>query len=47
MEKRGQVWIETVLYTLVGLALMGKRINDEVEVDAPVGKITYKIISIT
>ena len=31
----------------LGLALMGKRINDEVEVDAPVGKITYKIISIT
>lgn len=30
----------------LGLALMGKKINDEVEVDAPVGKITYKIISI-
>ena len=23
MEKRGQVWIETVLYTLIGLALIG------------------------
>jgi hypothetical protein len=23
MKKRGQVWIETVLYTLIGLALMG------------------------
>lgn len=23
MNKRGQVWIETVLYTLIGLALMG------------------------
>jgi len=31
----------------LGLALMGKKINDEVEVDAPVGKITYKIISIS
>lgn len=30
----------------LGLALMGKKINDEIEVDAPVGKITYKIISI-
>lgn len=31
----------------LGLALMGKKINDEVEVDAPVGKITYKIVSIS
>ena len=31
----------------LGLALIGKKINDEVEVDAPVGKITYKIISIS
>ncbi len=30
----------------LGQALMGKRINDEIEVDAPVGKITYKIVSI-
>lgn len=30
----------------LGLALIGKKINDEVEVDAPVGKITYKIVSI-
>jgi len=30
----------------LGLALIGKKINDEIEVDAPVGKITYKIISI-
>ena len=31
----------------LGLALMGKKINDEVEVDAPVGKITYKIVAIS
>ncbi len=30
----------------LGRALMGKKINDEIEVDAPVGKITYKIVSI-
>jgi transcription elongation factor GreA len=30
----------------LGLALIGKKINDEFEVDAPVGKITYKVISI-
>jgi len=30
----------------LGLALLGKRVNDEIEVEAPVGKITYKIVSI-
>ena len=30
----------------LGVALVGKKINDEVEVSAPVGKITYKIVSI-
>lgn len=30
----------------LGIALLGKKINDEVTVDAPVGKITYKIVSI-
>lgn len=30
----------------LGVALLGKKINDEVEVSAPVGKITYKIVSI-
>jgi len=30
----------------LGQALIGKRLHDEVEVDAPVGKITYKIVSI-
>lgn len=30
----------------LGQALLGKKINDMVEVTAPVGKITYKIISI-
>lgn len=30
----------------LGKALIGKKINDEIEVDAPVGKIVYKIISI-
>jgi len=30
----------------LGKALIGKKINDEIEVDAPVGKIIYKIISI-
>lgn len=30
----------------LGVALIGKKINDEVEVSAPIGKITYKIVSI-
>lgn len=30
----------------LGVALLGKKINDEVEVSAPVGKIIYKIVSI-
>ena len=30
----------------VGQALLGKKINQEIEVEAPVGKISYKIISI-
>lgn len=30
----------------LGVALLGKKINDEVEVSAPAGKIIYKIISI-
>lgn len=30
----------------LGQALIGKKVNDEIEVDAPVGKITYKIVSI-
>lgn len=30
----------------LGLALLGKKINDKVEVEAPAGKITYKIVSI-
>lgn len=30
----------------LGLALLGKKVNDEIEVEAPVGKITYKIMSI-
>ncbi len=30
----------------LGQALIGKKINDEVQVDAPVGKITYKIVAI-
>lgn len=30
----------------LGQALMGKKINDEVEVEAPVGTITYRIISV-
>lgn len=30
----------------LGRALMGKKINDEIEVDAPVGKIVYKVVSI-
>jgi len=30
----------------LGKALMGKAVHDEIEVDAPVGKINYKIVSI-
>jgi len=30
----------------LGVALMGKKLNDEFEVEAPVGKLTYKIVSI-
>jgi transcription elongation factor GreA len=30
----------------LGLALLGHKLHDEVEVEAPVGKITYKIIAI-
>jgi transcription elongation factor GreA len=30
----------------LGQALMGKKIGDTIEVDAPIGKIIYKIISI-
>jgi len=30
----------------LGKALIGKKLNDEVEVTAPVGKIIYKIVSI-
>lgn len=30
----------------LGLALMGKKVNDKFEVDAPAGKLTYKIIAI-
>jgi transcription elongation factor GreA len=30
----------------LGLALLGKSLNDEVMVQAPVGKLTYKIVSI-
>lgn len=30
----------------LGQALMGKKVNDHVEVEAPLGKITYKIVSI-
>ena len=31
----------------LGQALIGRKINDQVEVEAPVGKITYKIIAIS
>lgn len=31
----------------LGQALMGKKINEKVEVKAPVGKVTYKIIAIS
>ncbi|MBP9817671.1 GreA/GreB family elongation factor [Candidatus Shapirobacteria bacterium] len=30
----------------LGIALMGRKLNEEVEVNAPVGKITYKIVAI-
>jgi transcription elongation factor GreA len=30
----------------LGLALLGKKINEKIEVNAPAGKITYKIVSI-
>ena len=30
----------------LGQALIGKKVNDKIEVDAPVGKIIYKIVSI-
>lgn len=30
----------------LGKALIGKKINEEIEVEAPVGKIIYKIVSI-
>ncbi len=30
----------------LGIALLGKKINDKVEVSAPAGKIIYKIVSI-
>lgn len=30
----------------LGKALIGKKVGEEVEIEAPVGKITYKIISI-
>lgn len=30
----------------LGLALLGKKLHDEIEVTAPVGKISYKIVSI-
>lgn len=31
----------------LGKALIGKKINEEIEVDAPVGKIIYKVVSIS
>ena len=31
----------------LGLALMGKKVGDKIEVDAPVGKITYSVLSIS
>jgi len=30
----------------LGQALIGKKVNDKIEVDAPIGKIIYKIVSI-
>lgn len=31
----------------LGLALIGRKVGDSLEVDAPVGKLTYKIVSIS
>lgn len=31
----------------LGKALIGKKVNDEIEVDAPVGKITYRVVAIS
>ena len=31
----------------LGQALLGRKVNDRIEVDAPVGKLTYKIIDIS
>lgn len=30
----------------LGQALLGKKLDDEIEVEAPVGKITYKVVAI-
>jgi len=30
----------------LGIAMMGKKVRDQFEVDAPAGKLTYKIVSI-
>jgi len=30
----------------LGKALIGKRVNDNFEIEAPVGKLTYKVVSI-
>lgn len=30
----------------LGMALIGKKLHDQIEVDAPVGKIIYKVVSI-
>jgi transcription elongation factor GreA len=30
----------------LGLALIGKKVNESIEVEAPIGKITYKIVAI-
>jgi transcription elongation factor GreA len=31
----------------LGRALLGKKVNDLIEVEAPVGRLTYKVISIS
>jgi transcription elongation factor GreA len=31
----------------LGQALIGRKINDEVEIEAPIGKLTYKIIAVS
>ena len=31
----------------LGLALMGRKINDEVDIVAPIGRLTYKIVAIS